>query len=291
MTTRREFLQTTATIAGSLLLPRSLLAWNPDLSFHFLHTETLTSWPVADPVKWSLQHAADLILERAREGLSKLTADDGDRVIRLIVRRCSLNLIEIHATQVTVHHWSSQRADLRPFFKTHGLARPEIEVVLRERKKEVATTLTGDDFLFGDRLAADFPLASFQRKWASRFEQEADDWQAAPRTSSGFAWDGVEDNRIPWAALKTAWRRASASVCQNCDTPTILTNFGNPWIGMFNRSPRFVHVCRQCRRSFRDESVKDVGGWIVSNLDEGVRPDSEMVWDRRVVRAEAVPSP
>lgn len=282
MTTRRHFLQTTAVAVASWLLPRSLFAWTPDRSCWFLHADTLTSWPVADPVEWSLKNSHEPVLERASEGLGKLTPEDGERVIRLIVRRCRLNLLELHPEQVVVHHWGQHHADLRPFFKQHRLARPQVEVVLHERKKEVTTTLTGDDFRFGDRLAPDFPLEQFQSKWASRFVQEPDDWQAAPGTWSGFAWEGVEDNRIPWAALKSAWRRASPSLCLNCDTPTVLTNFGVPWTGLFNRTPRFLHACVTCQRSFRHESVKDVDGWMERNVDAEARPDAEMVWSRRV---------
>jgi hypothetical protein len=68
----------------------------------------------------------------------------------------------------------------------------------------------------------------------------------------------------------------------NCDTPTILTNFGLRQVDMFNRSPNFLSVCSKCCRSFRDDSVKDVGAWIVASLDEDVRPEFEMVWGRRV---------
>ena len=128
MTTRRHFLKTTA----ALFLPRSLFARNPDHSFWFSHVDSQNSWHVADPVLWSLENARQPVLERATEGLAKLTPDDGDRIIRLVVRRCRLNLLELHPGQVVVHHWGQQRADLRPFFKKHGLARPEIEVVLRE---------------------------------------------------------------------------------------------------------------------------------------------------------------
>lgn len=112
--------------------------------------------------------------------------------------------------------------------------------------------------------------------------QAADDWQAAPGTWSGFAWVGVEDGRIPWAALKAAWRRSSATICQNCDTPTILVNFGLRQVGMFNRSPIFVSVCGACRRSFVEDSITDVRAWIVASLDAEVRPDAETVWGRRM---------
>jgi len=280
---RRHFLQTAAAAVASFILPRSLFARNPDRTFWFIHADFCTSWPVADPVKWSLDHAHEPILERATEGLRKLTPDDGDRIIRLVVRRCRLNLLELHPDQVVVHHWGQHRADLRPFFKQHRLARPEVDVVLRDRKKEVATTQTGDDFLFGDRLAADFPLALFQSKWANRFNLQPDDWTPAPGTRSGYAWGSVEDN-IPWIALKVAWRQAAPLICLNCDHPTILTNFGYPWTGLLNRSAKFIHVCGACRRSFRDEAVKDVPGWMAANLEAEARPDAEMVWDRRVAR-------
>ena len=123
-------------------------------------TETAgrTAWLVADPVQWSLENARQPILERASERLRKLTTDDGDRIIRLVVRRCKLNLLELLPEQVVVHHWTEQgRADLRPFFKAHRLARSDIKVVVRDRKREVVTTQTGDDFLYGERLLPFWP--------------------------------------------------------------------------------------------------------------------------------------
>ena len=99
------------------------------------------------------------VLERATEGLAKLTTYDGDRIIRLVVRRCRLNLLELHTEQVVVHHWGQQGlADLRPFFKTLRLARRRVEVVVRDRRKEVVAVKPGDDFLFGERLGRAFPL-------------------------------------------------------------------------------------------------------------------------------------
>lgn len=280
MTNRREFLQTSAAIAGSLLLPTSIFA-KPSSNFHFIHTDTLNSWPVADPVQWSLAHAHEPILARAAEGMAKLSVGDGDRIIRLVLRRCSLNLLEVLSESVVVHNWGSHRADLKPFFKLHGLTRPEIEVVLKDRKKETVSTLTGDSFLYGVPLASDFDLELFQSKWEKRFEIESDDWQAARGTSSGFAWDGMEDGFIPWMALKSAWRRAGV-VCQNCSGPTFLTNFGLRQVGMFNRSPNIVRVCVPCRRTFVDDSIKDVRAWIVANIDAEVWPTYEMVWGKRL---------
>lgn len=279
---RRHFLKSTAAAIAALILPRSLFAWNPD-HFYFIHADTGEYWPITDPVQWSLQNAHAPILARAAEGLSKLTASDGDRIVRLVTRRCRLNLIERHADLVVVHHWGQQgMADIKPFFKEHGLARMKIEVVLRDRKKEIATAHQGDSFLYGDRIAPDIPLNLFQKKWESRFEAQADDWSAAPGSSSGYAWVGVEDGAIPWAALKSAWRRSAPGACLNCSGATLLANFGLRQVGMFNRSPRFVHVCGGCRRSFSDESVKDVGAWIEANLDAEARPGYEMVWGKKV---------
>lgn len=281
MTNRREFLQTTAAIAGSLILPKAVFA-TPDHRFHFIHADSCKHWPIADPVQWSLLNAHEPILARAAEGLSKLTECDADRIVRLVVRRCSLNLLEVQPGCVVVDHWGSHRADLKPFFKDHGLARPEIEVVLRDRKKETVTTLTGESFLYGVPIASDFDLELFQKKWRRRFVQEADDWQAAPNTSSGFAWTGLPDGSIPWMALKSAWRRSGPGVCQNCDGETILTNFGLRQVGTFNRSPNFVRVCVPCRRSFVDDSIKNVRAWIVANIDAEVWPTYEMVWGKRL---------
>lgn len=277
MTNRREFLQTSAAIAGSLILPKAVFA-SPSSNFHFIHADSCMSWPVADPVQWSLQNAHEPMLARAAEGLAKLTQNEGDRIIRLVVRRCSLNLLEVRPGKVVVNHWGQNCADLRPFFKTHGLARPEVQVVSKDRKQETTSKRTGDSFLYGDLLASDFDLEFFLSKWERRFENEADDSQAAPRTSSGFAWDGLPDGSIPWAAIKSAWRSGSG-VCQNCSGETFRTNFGWRQVGMFNRLGFVEHVCGECHRSFRDETV-DVKAWIAANLDEGVRPSHELIWGK-----------
>lgn len=285
MTNRREFLQTTAAIAGSMILPKAVLA-TPALNFHFIHADSCKHWPVLDPVQWSLEHAHEPILARAAEGLAKLKTSDGDRIIRLVVRRCSLNLLELQPGRFVVDHWGSNRADLRPFSKTHGQARPEIEVVLHDRRNETVSTLTGDSFLYGVPFASDFDLELFQSKWERRFENEADDLEAAHNTSSGFAWKGLPDGGVPWAALKSAWRRGVGVTCQNCSGPTILANFGLRQVGVFNRCGFIEHVCGACRRSFRDETV-DVKVWMTTNLDAEVWPGFEMVWGQRVKRGNA----
>ncbi len=93
--------------------------------------------------------------------------------------------------QVTVHHWSQQLADLRPFFKEHLLTSSDVLVTLLDRKKETATNKTGDDFLYGQPIAKDFPIERFVSKWEHRIQHQSDDHLAAPMTNSGLVWDGL----------------------------------------------------------------------------------------------------
>jgi len=281
MPSRRDLLKTTAVAAATCILPKNIFA-TPASNFHFIDTDTQTFWPILNPVTWSLQNAHEPILERAADGLKKLTPDDGDRIIRLVTRRCSLNLLEVHERKVHVHYWGTKgQADLKPFFKQHGLARQDIAVELQDRKKEVVTTLKGDSFLFGVPIASDFPLELYHEKWTSRLTKESDDTHAAPQTASGFAWNGIEDGRIPWAALKSAWRRGGSGVCLNCSVPMLLVNFGLRQVGMFNRIGFIEYACRRCDRTIQD-SVEDVPGWMAVNLDLGVLPEYEMVWGKRL---------
>jgi hypothetical protein len=120
-------------------------------------------------VSWSLENAGQPVLERARERLLTLDAADPRRVIRLVVRRCKLNLIEVQPERVVAHHWGQQgRADVRPFFKKHSLAKQGVEVFLIGRKREVVAARPGDDFLYGERLTEAFPLGVYLEKWRRR---------------------------------------------------------------------------------------------------------------------------
>jgi len=280
MTNRRQFLQTTAAITGASLLPKNLFA-APTPTFHFIQTTTLNSWTIANPTQWCLDHQHDPLLERAKDRLSTLTSEDSDRIIRLVVRRCGLNLVQIETNQVTVHHWSKQHADLRPFFKTNGFTRPEVQITLLARRDETITHKTGDDFLYGTKIAKEFPIELFTSKWSNRFLNESDDQQASPSTNSGLAWEGLEDGEIPWAALKSAWKRSQSASCLNCDQPPILVQFGLKQVGMFNRSPNFLRVCPKCNQSFIDETITNCRGWMKANLDADVYPKFEIVWGTR----------
>jgi len=233
---QHTFLQTAVAAVASFFLPRGLGAGESPMSFWFLHTPTGQSWAVDDPVAWLLENARQPILERARERLVTLDAADPQRVIRLVVRRCQLNLLELRPGRVIVHHWGQGRADLRPFFKNHGLARKGIQVALIERKRELTTVQTGDDFLFGERLTERFPLGGYMDKWRRRAIEEQDDWQPAPCSGSNYCWEGVEERWIPWRVLKSAWRHENAPLCQNCDKSTLLLSFGYFVCGFYKRA-------------------------------------------------------
>jgi len=99
--------------------------------------------------------------------------------------------------QVTVHYWSKQYADLRPFFKTNDLTLPEVQITLLARRDETTAHNTRDDFLYGTKIAQEFPIELFISKWSNRFLNESDDQQASPSTESGLAWDGLADDKIP----------------------------------------------------------------------------------------------
>jgi hypothetical protein len=101
-------------------------------------------------------------------------------------------------------------------------------------------------------------------------------------TDSCLVWDGLELGRIPWAALKSAWQRSQSASCLNCSGATILVNFGYRQVGVFNRSPNFVSVCPHCRRSFVDEAIKDIAGWIAANLKTDFCPAGKVVWGKRM---------
>ena len=280
--TRRTFLQTVAAVVASLFLPRGVRVEKRAGSFWFLHAATGEAWAVDDPVAWSLENAGQPILERASEGLLKLTPANDQRIIRL-VRRCRLNLLELRPGRVVVHHWGQQgRADLRPFFKAHGLARKVVQVALIDRKRETATVQTGDAFLYGERLAEEFPLGVYLEKWRRRAIEEPDDCQAAPCSGSNYCWEGVEQRWIPWQVLKSAWRHEDAPLCQNCDQPTFLLSFGYFACGFYKRGPVVLRICPLCSRKFEDNSPWDGPGWMLANLDVPLLPSADLMFGHPV---------
>src|SRR5207244_3443610 len=143
------------------------------------------------------------------------TADDGDRITRLVTRRCAIHFIETRPAQVIVHFWGKM-ADLRPLFKRLDLAKNSVKVALRERKHESVIVTSGAEFLSGNPTSEKF-VKVFQAKWGHRFTEQRDDVQAASWSWSNFCWPGVEPGRIPWTVLKSAWQPAQSPSCPNCD--------------------------------------------------------------------------
>jgi hypothetical protein len=279
---RRTFLQAVAAAFASFFLPRSLRAEGRP-RFWFLHTETGVSWPVTDPVGWALANSQQPIFARASKGLRTVTPADDQRIILLVVRRCKLNLIELHHERVVVHHWTQQgQGDLRPFFKAHRLATKSVQVALIDRKRELTTIQTGDAFLFGERLAESFPVDRYETKWRRRAIEEPDDGQPAPCSFSNYCWPGVEQRCIPWRVLKCAWRHENAPLCQNCDRPTVLTDFGYFACSFYKRGPIVVRICPLCRSRFEDHSTWDGPQWMLANLDEPLLPNAEIMFENPV---------
>jgi hypothetical protein len=137
-----------------------------------------------------------------------LDAADPQRVIRLVVRRCRLNLVEIRPEWVVIHHWGQQgKADLRPFFKQHSLAKQGVEVFLLDRKREVVAARPGDDFLYGGGFRRTSRRTCNRRKWQRRGQEEADDGTAAAGSWSSFVGQGIDSGLVPWGVLKSAWRK------------------------------------------------------------------------------------
>ena len=228
------------------------------------------SWHVDQPALWCLAHAHESFLAPARDRLLTLTPDDADRIIRVVVRRCGLNLLEVTPQRVTVHFWGQDgQADLRPFFKQHGLTRPEVEVFLMDRKREVAHVCPGSSFLYGEEEVEGFPWAAYLSQWQQRLVIGPEDWSAAPASVTNFRWDGIEEERIPWAVLKQAWARECPSLCQNCDLDLFLFRIWFVW----SKLDALTRACFRCHRQFRDESLH-VLSWMVQHLDCALWPTS-----------------
>ncbi len=254
--------------------------------YFFIHGPTGSTWEVSDPVRWALDHRDEAILAPARDRLLTLTTADGDRILRLVVRRCRLTLVELRGERVLVHFWGPEsQADLRPFFKLHGLARPGVEVVMLWRKREWVWSKRGDDFLFGEPHAG-FPWEAYRQEWDRRHEQD-EDWSPAPEALTNFGWPGVEPPLIPWAVLKWLWVHERTQPCPNCDTPTLTVRLWHrrrPWVGGLNSY--LTRGCFECRRLFKQDYPGDVLEWVLGNLDRRLWPTHLRLFRRYDLTAE-----
>src|SRR5262249_2418394 len=103
------------------------------------------------------------------------------------------------------------------------------------------------------------------------------DAEVAVRPAAG---EGVEQGRIPWRVLKSAWRHEDAPPCPNCARPTLLTSFGYFVCGFYKRGPELVRICPPCRSSFEDHSPWDGPGWLLAKLDGPLLPSADLMFGR-----------
>jgi hypothetical protein len=264
----------------------------PDRYF-FLHVLTANSWPVDDPAAWLLEHARDPLLGRARDRLTTLDPGDGDRIVRLVTRRCGLALIDLaSADSVVVQHWGQPAPDLRPFIKLHGLARPQVQVALVNRKNESVTLQPGSAFLYGEPVEGRFPWHRFESKWQLRLVQEDDDWAVAPSTWNTLSWERAGGERmIPWVALKSVWRRDQAPPCPNCDVPLVALRF--LWVLpiTFSGILEVTRGCFGCRREFRQDVDGDFWAWLARHLASDLLPTHQYGTRKLDLRPRHPPRP
>jgi hypothetical protein len=240
-------------------------------AFYFIHNKKLDVWSITDPVQWCLDHKTDPMLERAWEGLSARSPDEGERILRLVLRRCGLILVEIDLPQVNVQHWGQLVCDLRPFFKKQELTGDEIRVRLLNRKKEIATEKCGRDFLYGAPLAPNFPFEIVNQKWLQRSVIELDDDTLAPLSQQEVYTRNV--GPITWGTLKSIWQRNDPDVCPNCEQSTsIVVSYRMRVCGFYRFSPDVIRICAKCRRSFVDSS-RNMREWIRENVDQRYWPE------------------
>ena len=95
-------------------------------------------------------------------------------------------------------------------------------------------------------------------------------------------WEGVEQRRVPWRVLKSAWRHESAPPCQNCDRLTLLIAFGYFVCGFCKRGPEVVRICPLCGSRFEDRSPWGGPEWMLANLDEPLLPSADLMFGRPV---------
>jgi hypothetical protein len=246
---------------------------------HFLlHPASGDFWHVDDPVAWCLENALQPLLERASDRLLTLSTHDADRITTVVSRRTGIHFIELRPDQATVHYWV-RLADLRPFSKKHGLALKSVKVFLREQKHGVIVLTNGaDEFMYGLPLRLAFPVEIYRAKHDHREIEEPDDGDLAPGSWSSYSWDGSDARTIPWAALKSIWRRERPPVCLNCDGPTLTFGFG--WrSSMLNKYPLVLRLCLSCRCYFENADLWEMDAWLKANLDERTLPRFERRWN------------
>jgi hypothetical protein len=165
--------------------------------------------------------------------------------------------------------------------KAHALARADVRVLLHELKHGILVVTNGTEFLYGSPLHPAFPLQIYLDKWDQRDRHEPDDWTPAPHSWSNFCWPGIPPRSVPWAALKSAWRRSSAPSCMNCSGPMIVFQFGLWRATLLNLYPRFRYFCVGCKRCIEDDKLWEAEDWLRRNLEAETMPTHRRdLWGR-----------
>lgn len=231
-------------------------------------------WQVKDPVEWSFQNVDKAVLARARNGLRSLLPTDSDRIQRLLVRRCGINLIRINTRSIEVQYWGNLGlADLRPFVKHRRLGSRHIKVVLIDRKREQVRIRKGADFLYGSPIQDPSVVPVYIRMWDQRHRIESGDWGCAPCSNTAFGWRDAKSNGMPWMVLKGLWRQTTPEKCPNCDLRMICSKIDSKRCGISFRPRRAVtFMCSSCCR-VHDFPIDDT--WFIGNLDMNLWPEDE----------------
>jgi hypothetical protein len=291
MTDRREFLQASAAVAGTMIVSPSfsgpIPGGEPPPKFVMFYVLSDEWWPTEDPVQWAATQQKNPLLSRvANRLLGERTQDDWTRIIGLFTRRFAVNLVELRPGRVILHYWGKRKVDLKYFMRSEKLARPDIEVCELNRKLETIVRRSGEDFLSGSPMPIDFELDLFRHKWNRRFEQEANDSTeiAVDHSRLGrlefLCWPGLPNNAIPWSAMKSAWRNdlGLRSICPNCDKKMILVDFGGQPFGFCKYTFFTKHLCVGCQRMFLTDL--DNTDWITAHLDPDVMPEKKDLYLR-----------
>lgn len=200
------------------------------------------------------------------------------------LRRFGLNLVEIRSSERIVIHYWTDLADPRLLFKEQRLARPEVQVGHWRHKNGSVVLQPGHNFLYGERPLHDFRWGQIQQEWQHRDQEEADDWTAAAVRT--YSREGLPERWIPWAILKSIWRREEAPLCPNCDVPLVVIAFRLNRHLLSENDSYLDRVCFSCRRLFQDWCDDSPWAWLVKHLAPAMLP----AWHHGIVTTDLRPS-
>jgi len=249
------------------------------LPYYFIHIASSQSFPTADPHRWLLDHREDDLLAPARERLM-LSADDPERCIRAVLRRCGLVLVRVVIdSQIVVQHWNDPAPDIRAWAKAFGWNKSGTGVVFENLKTgKVVVHQDGQDVLLhGESVGLTFPWVAYETKYERRLAEERDDHGTASASATNFERANCPHGTLTWQVLKTVWN-ADRAECPNCDLPLVLVAF--EWrLGMLSfRSARIVRHCLRCRRRFEASEDRPLA-WLASVLPAPLRPTHMRLWE------------